>query len=109
VSLIYRSLPWTNAQTTDPDLVISSLAQALNTNPDGLCLVRQPVPSLRSTLYFAGELGDSVPRWVVKQTHPATAVDAVATLRPSFVRSHSWSPGMTAARPSRGRWVCCLR
>ena len=80
MSLIYRSLPWTNAQTTDPDMVISSLAQALNTNPDGLCLVRQPVPSLRSTLYFAGELGDSDPRWVVKQTHPATAVDAVATL-----------------------------
>jgi aminoglycoside phosphotransferase (APT) family kinase protein len=80
VSLIYRQPPWTNAQTTDPDLVISSLAKALNTNPDGLSLVRQPVSSLRSSLYFAGELGDSDPRWVVKQTHPATAVDAVATL-----------------------------
>jgi aminoglycoside phosphotransferase (APT) family kinase protein len=80
VSLIYRSLPWTNAQTTDPDQVISSLAQALKANPNELSLVREPVSSLRSTLYFAGELGDSDPRWVVKQTHPATAVDAVATL-----------------------------
>jgi aminoglycoside phosphotransferase (APT) family kinase protein len=80
VSLIYRSLPWTNAQTTDPDLVISSLARALNTHRAELSLVREPVSSLRSTLYFAGELGDSNPRWVVKQTHPATAVDAVPTL-----------------------------
>jgi hypothetical protein len=80
VSLIYRSLPWTEAATTDPELVIASLAEALKTNPDQLSLTCQPVSNLRSTLYFVGEAGESDPRWVVKQTHPATAIDAVATL-----------------------------
>ena len=81
MSLIYRSLPWTDAQTTDPDLVISSLAQALNADPDKLSLIRPPLSNLRSTLYFVGEVGGSNPRWVVKQTHhPATPVGGVPTL-----------------------------
>jgi hypothetical protein len=80
VSLIYRSLPWTGAPTTDPDRVLASLARALGTDTGRLRLARPPVGSLRSTLYFVGNAGSSKPRWVVKQTHPATAVDAVATL-----------------------------
>jgi len=36
VSLIYRSLPWTEAATTDPELVIASLAEAVKTNPGKL-------------------------------------------------------------------------
>jgi hypothetical protein len=106
MSLIYRSLPWTNAQTTDPDLVISSLAQALNADADKLFLVRPPLPNLRSTLYFAGEVADSNPRWVVKQTHhPATPVGAVPTM-PVAAELHalalleSWLGGSTPiARP----------
>jgi aminoglycoside phosphotransferase (APT) family kinase protein len=80
MSLIYRSLPWTEAATTDPKIVIASLADVLRTNPDKLSLTRRAVSNLRSTLYFVGEAGDSHPRWVVKQTHAATAIDAVATL-----------------------------
>ena len=105
MSLIYRSLPWTEVATTDPELIIASLAEALNTNPDRLSLTRQPVSNLRSTLYFVGESGDSDPRWVVKQTHPATAVDSVATLPvaaelSSLALLQSWQEGSgPVARP----------
>jgi hypothetical protein len=91
--------------------VISSLARALNTHRDEPSLVREPVSSLRSTLYFAGELGDSDPRWVVKQSHPATAVDAVATLPVaaelrSLAPLESWLDGTApVARPLHGDFV----
>jgi aminoglycoside phosphotransferase (APT) family kinase protein len=105
VSLIYRSLPWTEAATTDPELVIASLAEAVKTNPGKLSLTRRPVSNLRSTLYFVGEVGGSDPRWVVKQTHRATAIDAVATLPVaaefrSLALLESWQEGNgPVARP----------
>lgn len=81
MNLLYRSLEWAaGTPSTDPDLVLASLAAALAADPKGLSLVRPPVSSRRSTLYFVGNAGSSSPRWVVKQTRPATAVDTVATL-----------------------------
>lgn len=103
--LIYRSLPWTGSPASDPNAVIASLARALSICPQKLTLMRPPLRNERSTLYFVGEPGTSVPRWVVKQTYPAAAIGSVPTLPPaaemrSLTLLQSWQDeGAPVARP----------
>ena len=80
VSLIYRSFAWANSPASEPNVVIASLARTLKVDSEGLSLIRPPLRNERSTLYFVGDVGTSVPRWVVKQTYPAAAIGSVPTL-----------------------------
>jgi len=105
VSLIYRHLAWTKSPASEPDVVIASLARTLKVDSEGLSLVRPPLRNERSTLYFVGDVGTSVPRWVVKQTYPAAAIGSVPTLSAaaefrSLALLQSWQDiGAPVARP----------